>query len=166
MGWKLTLAARFFHGMGLRETLGNKGFRKLSTLFGKFIFKLLAFFIGNLPAMFYLALVASKQGTPTTNNDNMTTMSKYTTNQLKSQLRNGEFAWPGGYPLFFITDDGATLSFEAVRENIKSVIWSIRHKVSDGWRVIGCEVNWEDDFMTCAHTGEPIESAYGEEVEA
>jgi hypothetical protein len=43
-----------------------KGFRKLSILFGKFIFKLLAFFVGNLFAMFYLALVASKQGTPTT----------------------------------------------------------------------------------------------------
>ena len=95
-----------------------------------------------------------------------TTMNKYTTNQLKSQLRSGEFAWPGGYPLYFITDDGEALSFEAVRENIKSVIWSMRHKVNDGWRVIGCEVNWEDDSMTCAHTGEPIESAYGEAVEA
>jgi hypothetical protein len=31
----------------------------------KYIFRLLAFFIGNLYAMFYLALVASKQGTPT-----------------------------------------------------------------------------------------------------
>jgi hypothetical protein len=28
----------------------------------KYILRLLAFFIGNLPAMFYLALVASKQG--------------------------------------------------------------------------------------------------------
>ncbi len=93
-------------------------------------------------------------------------MNQYTTNQLKSQLRNGEFAWPGGYPLFFITDDGAALSFGAVRENIKSVIWSMRHKVNDGWRVTGCEVNWEDDSMTCAHTGEPIESAYGEAVDA
>jgi hypothetical protein len=93
-------------------------------------------------------------------------MKQYTTNQLKAQLRSGEFAWPGGYQLYFITDDGAALSFEAVRENLKSVIWSIRHKVSDGWRVIGCEVNWEDASMTFAHTGEPIESAYGEAVEA
>jgi hypothetical protein len=30
---------------------------------------MLANFAGNLHAMFYLALVASKQGTPTTNND-------------------------------------------------------------------------------------------------
>ncbi len=93
-------------------------------------------------------------------------MKKYTTKQLKSQLRSGEFAWPGGYPLYFITSDGEAISFEAVRENLKSVIWSMRNKVNDGWRVIGCEVNWEDDSMTCAHTGEPIESAYGEAVEA
>ena len=89
-------------------------------------------------------------------------MNQYTTRQLKAQLRSGEFAWPGGYPLYFITSDGAAISFEAVRENIKSVIWSIRHKVNDGWSVIGCDVNWEDDSMTCSHTGKAIESAYGE----
>jgi len=47
----LTLVVKFFRGIGLRETLGNKGYRKLSTLFDKKSFKLLAFFIGNLSAM-------------------------------------------------------------------------------------------------------------------
>ena len=89
-----------------------------------------------------------------------------TTKQLKAQLRDGSFAWPGGYPLYFVASDGEALSFDAVRGNLKSVIWSMRHKVNDGWRVIGCEVNWEDSTLTCAHTGEPIESAYGEEVTA
>jgi hypothetical protein len=37
----------------------------LSTLFDKFIFEILANFVGNLSAMFYLALVASNNGTPT-----------------------------------------------------------------------------------------------------
>ena len=60
---------RFFHGLELREMPYFKGFVELSILFGKFIFKLLANNAGNLSAMFYLALVASKQGTPTTNND-------------------------------------------------------------------------------------------------
>ena len=31
-----------------------------------------------------------------------------------------------------------------------------------GWRVIALEVNWEDESLTCAHTGKAIESAYGE----
>ena len=89
-----------------------------------------------------------------------------TTKQLKQQLRDGSFTWPGGYPLYFIASDGEALSFDAVRENLKSVIWSMRHKVNDGWRVTGCDVNWENSTLTCAHTGEPIESAYGEEVAA
>jgi hypothetical protein len=37
--------------MGLREMLGNKGFRELASLFDKFIFELLANFAGNLSAM-------------------------------------------------------------------------------------------------------------------
>ena len=44
-----------------------KGFGGLASIKLKFIFELLAFFIGNVPAMFYLALVASNNGTPTTN---------------------------------------------------------------------------------------------------
>ncbi len=90
-------------------------------------------------------------------------MKNYTTQDLKKQLRAGEFAWPGGYPLFFITSDGAALSFEAVRENLRSVLWSIRHGVNDGWRVIGCDVNWEDPSLYCDHTGARIPSAYAEE---
>jgi hypothetical protein len=61
----LALAVRFSHGLDLRETLGNKGFGELSTLFDKFIFELLAFFIGNLPAMIHVPCVASNNGTPT-----------------------------------------------------------------------------------------------------
>lgn len=82
---------------------------------------------------------------------------------LRSTLRAGSFVWPGGYPLYFITDDGEELSFDAVRENIREVISAIRRRDSTGgWRVIACDVNWEDSEMVCAHTGQRIESAYGE----
>ena len=87
----------------------------------------------------------------------------YTTKELKTQLRSGEYAWPGGYPLFFIADDGESLSFEAVRDNLRSVIHSMRHGVNDGWRVVGCDVNWEDASLYCDHTGKRIGSAYAEE---
>lgn len=86
----------------------------------------------------------------------------YTTKQLKKQLRDGAFAWPGGYPLFFITSDGAALSFEAVKENFRSVIYAMRNRQDDGWRVMGCDVNWEDPDLYCDHTGKRIESAYAE----
>lgn len=90
-------------------------------------------------------------------------MNTYTTKHLKNQLRAGDVAWPGGYPLFFITDDCQALSFEAVRDNLKSVIHSMRHQINDGWRIIGCEANWEDASLFCAHTSKRIESAYAEE---
>lgn len=85
-----------------------------------------------------------------------------TTHGVKAALRQGPFAWPGGYPCFFITSDGATLSFEAVRENFRSVIYSIRHRSNDGWRVVAVDVNWEDPDLYCDHTGKRIESAYAE----
>ena len=34
---------------------------------------------------------------------------------LKATLRAGGFAWPGGYPLYFVTSDGGALSFATVR---------------------------------------------------
>jgi hypothetical protein len=84
------------------------------------------------------------------------------TSELKTALRNGPYAWPGGYPLYFVTSDGAALSFEAVRTEYKQVLFSIRHGVNDGWRVIAVQVNWEDPDLYCDHTGKRIESAYAD----
>lgn len=82
--------------------------------------------------------------------------------QLKACLRAGAFAWPGGYPLYFIAHDGESLSFEAVRANLATIMDSIAHDHKDGWRVVGLEVNYEDSEMVCAHTGKLIPSAYGD----
>lgn len=86
-----------------------------------------------------------------------------TTAQLKATLRAGEHAWPGGYPLYFITSDGAALSFEGVRENLRHVLDSIRTRSNDGWRVVACEVNWENSAVYCDATGKHIPSAHGED---
>ena len=32
----------------------------------------------------------------------------------------------------------------------------------DGWRYAGCEVNWEESDLFCAHCNARIEAAYGE----
>jgi len=84
---------------------------------------------------------------------------------LKATLRSGQYAWPGGYPLYFITSDGAALSFEAVRDEFRNVMDSIQNDIRDGWKVVGCQVNYEDGELTCDHTGKPIPSAYGEDEE-
>ena len=77
---------------------------------------------------------------------------------IKQALRYGPYAWPGGYPLYFVAHDGEPLSFDAVRDNFRQVL-----RGYDGWRVIGVQVNWEDPELFCAHYGNRIESAYAEE---
>lgn len=85
-----------------------------------------------------------------------------TTQELKASLRAGSCSDVGGYPLYFVTSDGAALSFESVRENLRNVLDSIAHRSNDGWRVVACDVNWENDDLTCDHSGKRIPSAYGE----
>lgn len=85
--------------------------------------------------------------------------------QLKATLRNGKYTDYGCYPLYFLANDGESLSFEAVRAEFRQVAYAIQNRLNDGWRVVACDVNYEDSEMRCAHTGERIESAYCEEEE-
>lgn len=82
---------------------------------------------------------------------------------LNKALADGKYAWPGGYPLYFITADGGALSFDAVIENaglIRDAV--ITQDTHSGWCVCAVDVNWEDTDLVCDHTGNKIESAYGE----
>lgn len=82
---------------------------------------------------------------------------------FRKAVRNGPYAWPGGYPLFFVTSDGAVLSFSSARYNRRHVLQSIASNANDGWRVVGVEANWEDPDLRCDATGERIPSAYAED---
>jgi hypothetical protein len=80
---------------------------------------------------------------------------------LKNQNEGSipEFAWPGGYPMYYITSDGGVLSPKAVVENE-----SLCSDPDDPqWHIIGHQINWEDENLTCDHTGDRIPSAYGED---
>ena len=81
--------------------------------------------------------------------------------EIKTALRNGPYAWSGGYPLYFITDDGDTLSFAAVREEWRAVVWSHLIGMNGGWHIQAVDINYEDDDLVCAHKGQHIPSAYG-----
>ena len=83
--------------------------------------------------------------------------------EFKATLRAGPFAWPGGYPLYFVMSDGESMSFESARENMREIISAIAARDNSGWRPIGVEINYEDSEMVCCHSGRPIESAYGGE---
>ena len=67
-------------------------------------------------------------------------------------------AWPGGYPIFYCCADGGVLCPACVNteELVKTADAS-----DEQWHIIACDINWEDDAMTCDHCNKPIQSAYG-----
>jgi len=76
-------------------------------------------------------------------------------NKLKSCLRAGEYTFPGGYRLFFITNDGACLSFSSVLDNLQSIYYSMMNDINDGWKIIGLESVAEcDEEVYCDHSNE------------
>ena len=82
--------------------------------------------------------------------------------EVKKLLREGEYAWPGGYPRYFILADGAPASFAGVRKYWKHICHA--HICADGqepeWEIAACEINWEGDAGFCELTNDLIPSAY------
>jgi hypothetical protein len=84
-----------------------------------------------------------------------------TVRQLIQALRAGKYTSMGSYPTYFIAADGEALSHEAVQANIMQVGRAIQGRNPERqWRVIAVDVNWEDEALYCADTGERIECAY------
>jgi hypothetical protein len=80
---------------------------------------------------------------------------------IKDELRDGDYAWPGGYPKYFQTCSGEALSFDAVRQNYREVVRAHRTRDEDSdWSLCACEVNWDNPELYCARTNARIESAY------
>lgn len=91
-------------------------------------------------------------------------MPRYKHEQFIKDLEAGPYAFPGGYPRFFITADGEALSFEtANQERVRIVDPITSDDKSGGWMVIGCDINWEDTTLRCAHSNKPIEAAYNDQ---
>jgi hypothetical protein len=78
-------------------------------------------------------------------------------------LREGAYTSVGSYPKFFLTDDGGALSFKTAREEVWQIARAIRDVERNGWRVVACDVNWEDPELFDDHSGERIQSAYAED---
>jgi hypothetical protein len=73
------------------------------------------------------------------------------------------YAWPGGYPVFYLMGDGEPMCPACVNKEIKRLVdEALDSTFSDNsWCVIGRDINWEDSSMICCHCNKPIESAYG-----
>ena len=69
------------------------------------------------------------------------------------------FAWPGGYPLYYITKDSGVLCPSCANDNI-----NLTTDIDDPqWYIVAVDANYEDDFLYCDHCGKQIESAYSDD---
>lgn len=60
----------------------------------------------------------------------------------------------GGYELYFITSDGAAICCDCAQKEYRQIAYSVRHKINDGWRVVGVECTANtDNFLSCDHCG-------------
>ena len=81
----------------------------------------------------------------------------------RAAVRNGPYAWPGGYPTYFLCDDGEGLCHACAIENRRRVIESVATRSNDDWRAVALDINYEDPSLYCAHCNARIESAYAED---
>jgi hypothetical protein len=75
----------------------------------------------------------------------------------------GGYAWPGGYPTYFLCDDGEALCHDCLSKNRIQVIDAVANKQNGGWRVVALDINYEDSNCYCANCNKQIESAYGDD---
>ena len=75
---------------------------------------------------------------------------------LKAAIRT-KYAWPGGYELFGICNDGGALCCDCMRREYHLIAHSRRHKINDGWRVVAidCAVDY-DSYIYCEHCNKTI----------
>lgn len=91
-----------------------------------------------------------------------------TIGDFRRAMRYGPYAWPGGYPCYFIMSDGEALSFATARTELRSILEALRdyhtnQREASGWRPVALDINYEDGALFCTHSGERIESAYAKE---
>lgn len=70
------------------------------------------------------------------------------------------WAWPGGYPIYYVTQDGGILSYQAANENLARTL----DVGDDQFYIVDMDVNYEDPGLYCDHTNERIPSAYAEDA--
>jgi hypothetical protein len=86
-----------------------------------------------------------------------------TIKQLKNAIRH-RYAFPGGYELSAITQDGAALCMECCKENFRNIVDSTKKQIGDGWQVAGIDILWEG-IHNCDQCNKDL-SVYGDPDQA
>lgn len=66
------------------------------------------------------------------------------------------FAFPGGYELCLVMDDGALLCSSCVRGEYRNIIDSTKKEISDGWRGMAIVNECELEYDYCSHCTKPL----------
>jgi len=85
---------------------------------------------------------------------------------FRRAVRNGPYAWPGGYPCYWVMADGEAVAFHVAKSERRNMLEALKDRAirpQDGWLPVALEINWEDGELYCAHTNERIPSAYAED---
>jgi hypothetical protein len=74
--------------------------------------------------------------------------------QVKGLMRfiKNPYAWPGGYEVAMITDDGGLICHRCAGEEKLNIISSIKSGTSDGWLPFGYGIDYEGP-VHCDHCG-------------
>lgn len=78
---------------------------------------------------------------------------------LKRFIRS-PFAFPGGYTLIAVMDDGECLCHECTRDNFREILHCTKHQERIGWNFKDVTINWEDPSLYCAHCDGPLTPEY------
>ena len=76
-------------------------------------------------------------------------MSKIDEIKAENNGKLPDFAWPGGYPMYYINDRGEAFCPDCANKG--------------GHDEVNGEANWENTDLYCDDCGKRIESAYGED---
>jgi hypothetical protein len=83
-------------------------------------------------------------------------MPNVTSRTLKDAIRT-RYAWPGGYEIFGLTDDGAVLCTPCMRTEWKQIAYARRHGLRNGWHVVGiATTECAEESVTCDHCGKDL----------
>ena len=91
-------------------------------------------------------------------------------NHIKALLADNDnkfpsYAWPGGYPIFYVCKDNGVLCPTCANDNRK-LVDAAKQDNDPQWDVVAADVNYEDDSLYCDNCSQRIESAYAEPDEA
>lgn len=72
------------------------------------------------------------------------------------------YAWPGGYPLYYITEDCGILCPKCANENLALTLsdYPEYKGANPEWEIVASEINWEDGHLFCDHCNDNIKPAY------